>query len=185
MVPFDRRLSADAFTGARTLADWKQRVRQAWPKVSLKLLSDSTRDLPRGERLRLSVAVALNGLTPAEVRVEYLARRLLPQADRTPPALSSYGLPAREGEWRTVLEAADDADQAGETVFALDAEPQECGAYGRRKTSMARVNRFHPFGVIALQRDIQGVKNRDRRRPGHLPYPCCLTRALKVEVKAG
>ena len=48
-----RRLAADGFTGARTLADWKQRVRAAWPKVSLKLLNDSGRDLPRGERLRL------------------------------------------------------------------------------------------------------------------------------------
>lgn len=59
-----RRLAAEEFTGARTLAEWKQRVRAAWPKVSLKLLNDATRDLPRGERLRLSVAVALNGLAP-------------------------------------------------------------------------------------------------------------------------
>src|SRR5262249_26455879 len=84
-----RRLAAEAFTGARTLADGKQRVRTAWPKVSLKLVSDSARDLPRGERLRISVAVALNGLAPADVRVEFLARRLLPQANRTPPALTS------------------------------------------------------------------------------------------------
>lgn len=124
-----RRLAADGFTGARTLADWKQRVRAAWPKVSLKLLSDSTRDLPRGERLRLSVAVALNGLAPADVRVEFVARRLLPQADRTPPPLCSYGLPARDGLWRAALKAADDTDPAGETLFALDAEPPECGQF--------------------------------------------------------
>ncbi|MGH8305897.1 MAG: alpha-glucan family phosphorylase, partial [Steroidobacteraceae bacterium] len=61
-----RRLAAQGFTGARTLAEWKQRVRQAWPKVSLKLLSDAARDLPRGERLRLRVAAALNGLAPAD-----------------------------------------------------------------------------------------------------------------------
>ena len=124
-----RRLAADGFTGARTLADWKQRVRAAWPRVSLKLLSDSTRDLPRGERLRLSVAVALNGLAPADVRVEFLARRLLPQAERTPPALCSYAQPARDGIWRAALEAADDTDQAGETLYALDAEPPECGQF--------------------------------------------------------
>jgi len=124
-----RRLAADSFTGARTLAEWKQRVRIAWPRVSLKLLSDSTRDLPRGERLRLSVAVALNGLTPADVRVEFLARRLLPRAERTPPALSSYALPARDGIWHAPLNAAEDANQAGDTVFALDAEPPECGQF--------------------------------------------------------
>ncbi|MGH8132745.1 MAG: alpha-glucan family phosphorylase, partial [Steroidobacteraceae bacterium] len=77
-----RRLAAQGFTGARTLAEWKQRVRQAWPKVSLKLLSDAARDLPRGERLRLRVAAALNGLAPADVRVEFVARRLLPQGER-------------------------------------------------------------------------------------------------------
>jgi starch phosphorylase len=123
-----RRLAAEGFTGARTLAEWKQRVRAAWPKVSLKLVNDSARDLPRGERLRLSVAVALNGLAPSDVRVEFAARRLLPQADRTPPPLSSYGQPARDGLWRTALTAADEADK-GETVFALDVEPQECGQF--------------------------------------------------------
>jgi starch phosphorylase len=123
-----RRLAAEGFTGARTLADWKQRVRAAWPKVSLKLVSDSARDLPRGERLRISVAVALNGLTPADVRVEFLARRLLPQANRTPPALTSFGQPPPDGLWRSTLSAADE-QQNGETVFALDAEPRECGQF--------------------------------------------------------
>jgi starch phosphorylase len=123
-----RRLAAEQFTGARTLAEWKQRVRAAWPKVSLKLLNDATRDLPRGERLRLSVAVALNGLAPADVRVEFLGRRLLPQADRTPPPLSSFDQLAANGLWRSTLSAAD-GGEGGDTVFALDVEPQECGQF--------------------------------------------------------
>src|SRR5205823_5959062 len=86
-----RRLAASGFSGARTLADWKTRARQAWSKVSLRQLSEVARDLPRGERLRLRVAAGLNGLTPADVRVEFVARRLLPEADLAPPALSSYG----------------------------------------------------------------------------------------------
>jgi starch phosphorylase len=123
-----RRLAAEEFTGARTLADWKQRVRAAWPKVSLKLLNDATRDLPRGERLRLSVAVALNGLGPADVRVEFLGRRLLPQADRTPPPLCSFDQPAANGLWRSTLSAAD-GGEGGDTAFALDVEPEECGQF--------------------------------------------------------
>jgi glycogen phosphorylase len=123
-----RRLAAEGFTGARSLAEWKQRVGAAWPRVSLKLLADSSRDLPRGERLRLRVAVALNGLSPADVRVEFIARRLLPKADRTPPALSSYGHPERDGLWRTALSATDEGD-AAETVFVLDVEPKECGQF--------------------------------------------------------
>jgi glycogen phosphorylase len=123
-----RRLAAEGFTGARGLAEWKQRVRAAWPRVSLKLLADSSRDLPRGERLRLTVAVALNGLSPADVRVEFIARRLLPKADRSPPALTSYGHPERDGLWRAALRATDEPD-AGETVFALEVEPKECGQF--------------------------------------------------------
>jgi starch phosphorylase len=124
-----RRLSADAFTGARTLAEWKQRVRQAWPKVSLKLLSDAAPDLPRGERLRLRVAAALNGLSPADVRVEFEARRLLPLAHLSPPALSSYGQPPSDGLWRATFMVTDELDADGAVIFALDVEPPECGQF--------------------------------------------------------
>jgi starch phosphorylase len=97
--------------------------------VSLKLLNDTPPDLPRGEQLRLRVAAALNGLAPADVRVEFVAQRLLPKADRTPPSLSSYAQPARDGLWGTALTAAGEADQDGATVFTLDAEPPECGQF--------------------------------------------------------
>jgi starch phosphorylase len=124
-----RRLAQDGFAGARTLADWKQRVRLAWSKVSLKLLSDAARDLPRGERLRLRVAAALNGMAPADVRVEFVARRLLPDADASPPPLSSYGDTARVGVWHAAFRATDEQDGDGAVVFALDVEPPECGQF--------------------------------------------------------
>ena len=124
-----RRLAADGFTGARTLADWKQRVRAAWPKVSLKLLSDTARDLPRGERLRLRIAAGLNGLAPADVRVEFAARRLLPEADLSPPPLSSYAQAARDGLWEAALTATDEHDADGAVIFAFDVEPPECGQF--------------------------------------------------------
>ena len=123
------RLAADGFTGARTLADWKQRVRLAWPKVSLKLLNEGARDLPRGERLRLRVATALNGLSPADVRLEFLARRLLPESDLSPPPLSSYGQAPRDGLWQATFTATDEHDADGTVVFALDIEPPECGQF--------------------------------------------------------
>jgi len=123
------KLSADGFTGARTLAEWKQRVRTAWPKVSLKLLADSARDLPRGERLRLRVAGGLNGLLPADVRIEYLARRLLPEADLSPPPLSSYDHAPRAGLWSALFTATDEHDVDGAVIYALDVEPPECGQF--------------------------------------------------------
>ena len=124
-----RRLAENAFTGARALAEWKQRVRGAWPRVSLKLLSDAARDLPRGERLRLRVAATLNGLAPADVRVEFVARRLLPDADLAPPPLSSYGRRARAGLWHATLTPTEEHDGEGALVFALDVEPPECGQF--------------------------------------------------------
>jgi starch phosphorylase len=124
-----RKLAASGFTGARTLADWKQRVRQGWPRVSLKLLVDGARDLPRGERLRLRVGANLNGLSPADVRVEFVARRLLPEADLAPPPLSSYGQPPRAGLWHAALSATEEHDAEGAMVFALDIEPPGCGQF--------------------------------------------------------
>jgi glycogen phosphorylase len=124
-----QRLAADAFTGARTLAEWKQRVRQAWPKVSLKLLNDAARDLPRGERLRLRVAAALNGLSPADVRMEFAARRLLPEADLAPPPLSSFDQPPRDGVWQAAFTPTDEHEADAAVVFALDVEPPGCGQF--------------------------------------------------------
>jgi starch phosphorylase len=123
------RLAADGFTGARTLAEWKQRVRAAWPKVSLKLLSDATRDLPRRERLRLRVSAGLNALQPSDVRVEFIARRLLPEADLSPPPLSSYAVSKRDGLWQAAFMATDERDAEGAVIFALDVEPPECGQF--------------------------------------------------------
>jgi glycogen phosphorylase len=124
-----RHLSADAFTGARTLADWKQRVRAAWPRVGLRLITDTARDLPRAERLRLRVAAALNGLEPADVRVEFRARRLLPEADPSPPPLCSYDAPPRAGFWQAAFKATDEQEGDGAVVFALDVEPPDCGQF--------------------------------------------------------
>ena len=124
-----RRLAADGFTGARTLADWKQRVRAAWTRVSLKLISDTTRDVPRGERLRLRVAAGLNGLSPADVRIEFVARRLLPEADLSPPPLCSYAAPQQAGVWHAGFKATDEPDADGAVIFALDVEPPECGQF--------------------------------------------------------
>lgn len=125
-----RRLAANGFDGAMFLADWKQRVRQLWSRVSMRVLVDVAPDLPHRERLRLRVAAQLNGLHPADVRVEFVARRLLPEADFAPPPLSSFNQPPRPGIWSAPLTATGEVDSDdGSTVFALDAAPPECGQF--------------------------------------------------------
>jgi starch phosphorylase len=126
-----RRLAANDFAGASELAQWKQRVREAWSKVSLRLLADAAPDVHRGEKLSLEVAASLNGLQPADVRIEFIARRLLPEADLGVPPLSSYRDRdlAGDGLWSVLLNATGDRTEDGSLVFALDTEPKECGQF--------------------------------------------------------
>jgi glycogen phosphorylase len=123
------KLAAQDFAGARLLGEWKQRVRQAWPKLSLRSLSEPPPDMPRGERLRLRVAVALNGLLPADVYVEFVARRVLPESTYAPSPLTSYDEPPRDGVWTAMLTATGEHEDDGATVFALDAQPLQCGQF--------------------------------------------------------
>jgi starch phosphorylase len=123
-----RKLAADNFAGARQLADWKQRVRQAWPRVSLRLIQDTSPELPKGELLRLKVAASLNGMQPSDVRVEFVARRLLPEADLSTPPLSAYGHPAPDGIWQVAFQATEEQSD-GAAVFSLDIAPKECGQF--------------------------------------------------------
>src|SRR6185437_6353904 len=124
-----RRLADGSFAGARGLAEWQQRIRQAWGRVSLRVVADAPAELPRGEHLRLRVAASLNGLHPSDVRVELIARRLLPEAEQGPPPLCSFVPPERNGLWCAPLGPTGEHEADGAAVFALDAEPLECGQF--------------------------------------------------------
>ena len=104
-------------------------MRQQWSRVGLRVLADVSPGVPQGERLRLRVAAQLNELQPSDVRVEFVARRLLPEADLAPPPLSSFNQPPREGIWTCALSPTGEVDSDGSIVFALDAVPQECGQF--------------------------------------------------------
>jgi starch phosphorylase len=107
------RLSADGHAGARALAQWRQRVHAAWPGVTLRRLDTPVKELSFGERMRIEVAMQLNGLAPADVRVEM---RLL-RSDR-----------GGEPEWQryTFLPAGAPASD-GTQRFALELAPELCG----------------------------------------------------------
>ncbi|MGH8228009.1 MAG: alpha-glucan family phosphorylase [Steroidobacteraceae bacterium] len=124
-----RRLCADGYAGAKALAEWKRRVREAWPKVSLKMLSDAPAELPQRERLELRVAAALGGLSPSDVRVEFVARRRLPQVSFEPPALSSYREVSPAGLWTAALASTGEHLPEGDAVFTLDVEPPASGQF--------------------------------------------------------
>ncbi|RIQ20215.1 alpha-glucan family phosphorylase [Jiangella rhizosphaerae] len=65
-----RSLNAD-FDGAVSLADWKERVRAAWPQVRVDHVETTTVDaFERGQTLRLHAFVTLGALTPDDVDVQ-------------------------------------------------------------------------------------------------------------------
>ena len=148
-----KRLADQDFAGARALADWKQRVRQAWPKVSLRVLTDAPGDMPRGERLNLRVAASLNGLSPADVRLEFVARRQLPESNYELPPLTSYATKPVDGVWTVALLPTGETEGDGAALFALDAQPSECGQF----STELRIYPWHellrhPFEVGLMKR---------------------------------
>jgi starch phosphorylase len=72
-----REVTADDFRVARELADWKTRVRAAWPGVELAAVDTGPRIAGYGENVRVDVDVSLNGLKPSDVRVECVLHRRL------------------------------------------------------------------------------------------------------------
>jgi starch phosphorylase len=70
-----RRLEADQARDACRLAEWKARVRQAWPGVSLHLMLQPPAHLYHDEKILLRVRADLNGLAPQDVRLECLLGR--------------------------------------------------------------------------------------------------------------
>ncbi|MEO7775439.1 MAG: alpha-glucan family phosphorylase [Steroidobacteraceae bacterium] len=123
------RLKRDDYTGAKQLAAWKQRVRAIWPKLALRRLADLPREAGVAETLRFRVAVALAGLTPADVRVEFKAKRTLPESGFEPSALCSFGHGIPPGQWRVSLQPTGEIDSDGSTVFELQAQPPGAGQY--------------------------------------------------------
>lgn len=65
-----KRMSAGDSRAARELSQWKRRVLEAWPGVSLHLAATPATLIASGERLPLRVQAQLNGLGSDEVCVE-------------------------------------------------------------------------------------------------------------------
>ena len=123
-----RRLAEHGFAGARQLTEWQQRIRESWSRVDLRLLEDAAAEITREHKVRLRVAAHLRGLRPEDVRIEFHARRLLPQASTEPPPLCSFGTVEPPGLWRAALQPTGEWSD-GAAVFALEAEPPGCGQF--------------------------------------------------------
>jgi starch phosphorylase len=131
------RLGAHDAAGARTLADWKARVRRDWHSVVPRLLGALPLAMPHAEALRLRVAVQLGALQPNDIRVEFIARRELPETPHDLPLLASSRpvlangerRATERGEWSAVLLPTGETEPDGSHVFALDAFAPSCGQF--------------------------------------------------------
>jgi starch phosphorylase len=67
-----RKLEANDAELARSLANWKQRVRSAWPGVNMQLMLQPPAHLYHDDKIVLRVRAQLNGLQAEDVRLECL-----------------------------------------------------------------------------------------------------------------
>jgi len=121
------RYAEDGLRIASSVADFKRRVRNAWPGVATRRLDDAARRITFGDRLSIVVAVALNGLRPDEIAVELVLER---RDGRT-------GAGARK---EYPLAAIVDGGEGGEQRYGIDLAPELCGHLEYR----LRAYPYHP-----------------------------------------
>ena len=129
-----RRLAADGCRAATLLAEWRARVAQAWPGVQLRLASDRPERIVFGDRVRMRVAAHLNGLAPADARIELLLTRELPDGPHELPLLSSFSqaderVRVRDGSAVAIEAFTPTGERAadGAHLFAIECEAPWCG----------------------------------------------------------
>ncbi len=106
------RYSANNFAAARSLSDWKERVRLAWGGVSLRRLDEPVRRITYSASVSMRVAVKMDGLSPDDVRVELLVGRA-----------------SRQGQDKELkaLPFASAGVEGNEILFDLEMTPENCG----------------------------------------------------------
>ena len=108
-----RRLATNDYAGARTLAEWKQRVLAGWPEVRLTLADTTPDSVHQDEPLSLRVAVVLGALAPEDVSVECVLG-----TESATGAFEAHSAHAF---------AHDGSLPDGRALFALDLVPPESG----------------------------------------------------------
>ncbi|HJU21070.1 MAG TPA: DUF3417 domain-containing protein, partial [Casimicrobiaceae bacterium] len=109
-----RRYMADDRAVAKAVAQFKRRVRDAWPRVSLRVLSGEARKIGFGDRFSVEVDADLAGLDPDDVVVELLLERIDERSGR--------------GERRSYpLRPKDGVDESGHHRYGIELAPELCG----------------------------------------------------------
>jgi starch phosphorylase len=127
-------LAGDGYAVARHLARWKRDVRAAWPGVALRLANAVGNRIEFSDRVTLEVDVDLNGLSPADVRLECVVSRDLCSALTVPlrqyaerGATASGLRPVGDGHV-FVQEFVPAGPAGGAQRYRAELQPPWCGA---------------------------------------------------------
>ena len=106
--------SQNQLANAKLVAQWKARVRNAWPEVDLQRIDTVKAQINYGDNLRFEVAVNLNGLAPEDVVVEILI---------------GYNIKLEElvSLRRYRFESASTIDHSETFLFVAELQPEQCG----------------------------------------------------------
>jgi starch phosphorylase len=107
-----RKYAGDGFSGARHVAEWKERIRAAWPRIAMRRIDQAAARIRYGDTLRFEVAVQLDGLTANDLTVELVFTR--------------PGEPTTTRARRYVLHH-ERALENGEHLFVRELTPDQCG----------------------------------------------------------
>jgi glycogen phosphorylase len=133
--------------GATGLAAWKKRVREQWGGVQILSVGDAQRGVDAFDPLMLRTVVQLGQLAPEDLRVEFKARRLLPESQFEPAPLCSFGHGVPDGQWRAEFAPAARETVPGSAVYEVAAVPPGMGQYQLQ----VRVYPWHPLLTHPLE----------------------------------
>ena len=77
----------------------------------------------------MTASIDLGGLAAADLRVEFKARRLLPDAKFDLAPLNSFGHGIPEGQWREEFTSTGERAPDGGTLYSVSAVPPATGQY--------------------------------------------------------
>jgi len=129
------------------LAAWKRRVRSRWEGVHILEAHELPRVPGTTAPLEVRARVQLAGLEPADLCVEFKARRLLPDAGFEFAPLCSFGHGTPPGHWLARFSATGPAAADGTVNYQVAAAPPGMGQYQLQ----VRVYPWHPLLTHPLE----------------------------------
>ena len=135
-----RTLGGD-YEGARELADWKRRVRAAWPTVAVEHVESIGVDAapPLGANLDLRVFVALGDLAPEDVHVEVVYGRVDETDELRNPRTVAFEPAESYGGGRHRYEGSVRLDRTGPFGYTVRIQPSHDALATRAELGLAAV----------------------------------------------